>query len=65
MGYGDLAILVPTLLGIRDLVFDLDRAGSCFDHFLSKQVGGFFITKACIDVRNDGYNMRFELIDSL
>ena len=65
MGNGDLAILVSTLLGIRDLVFDLDRASPCFDHFLSKQVGRLFITEARIDIRDDGYNVRFELIDSL
>ena len=30
----DLARLMPALLGIRHLIFNLDRAGSRFNHFL-------------------------------
>ena len=63
MWHSDFASLVAALLSIRYLVFDLDTASACFDHFLGQQVGCFVVTKASIDVGNDWHNVRFEVVN--
>ena len=65
MWNGHLAVLVTTLLGIRNLVLDLNRAGTCLDHFLGQQVGCFLVTEAGIDVCNNGHYMCFVVLDRL
>ena len=63
MRYSDFTGLVTTLLRVRHLVFDLQRTSTRFDHFLGEQVGGFVVTKTCIDVRNDWHNVGLETVD--
>ena len=65
MRYGDLACLVTALLGVRDLVFNLNCAGTGFDHALGQQVGCFFITKASVDVSDNRHDMSFVVVDAL
>ncbi len=56
---------MSTLLSVGDLVFDLNGAGAGFDHALGKQVGGFFVTKARVDISNDRHDVGFVAVDSL
>ena len=63
MGNRYLAVLVATLLLVRYLVLDLQAAGTCFNHLLGQQVSGFRITKAGVDVGNDGHHVRFKTVD--
>src|SRR5690606_6283595 len=60
---GNLAVLVATLLLVGDLVFDLDTAGTGFDHFLGQQVGRFRVTETGVDVSNDRHNVGFKVVD--
>ena len=64
MWYRDLARLVPALLGIRDLVFNLNGTRPCFDHFLSEQVSCFFITETGINVGNDWHDVGLKTVDT-
>ena len=57
------AVLVATLLFIRHLIFDLNGTSTGFDHLLGEKVGCFLITKAGINVGNDGNDVRLEIID--
>ena len=41
----------PALLGIADLVFDLQTAGACLDHLLGQQARSVLIAEARIDIR--------------
>ena len=65
MGHGNLAGLVSTLLGIRNLVFDLDGTSTGFDHALGEQIGGLFVTEARIDVSDDWHHVCFVVVDLL
>src|SRR5690606_40424899 len=40
-----------------------DLASTGFNHLLGHQVGRFCVTKACVDVGNDRYNVGFEVVD--
>ena len=60
--HGDLAVLVAALLGVRDLVFDLQRAGAGLDQFLGQQISGVFVAKARIDIGDDRNHMGFEIV---
>src|SRR3990167_3305993 len=60
---GHFTVLVAALLLIGNLVFDLDAASTRFDHFLSQQVGGFWVTETSVDVGNDRYNVSFVAVD--
>ena len=60
---GDFTVLVTTLLLVGYLVFDLDTAGTGFNHLLGHQVGGFSVTETSVDVGNDRYNVGFEVVD--
>ncbi len=62
---GYFTVLVTTLLLVRNLVFDLDTASTGFDHLLGQQVGGFGVTETSVDVRNDGHNVGFVVVDLL
>ena len=57
MRNGDLTRLVATLFGIGYLIFDLDRASACFNHTLGEQVRGLLVSKAGVDIRNNGHNV--------
>ena len=61
----DLAVLVATLLLIRHLVLDLDGAGTRFDHLSSQQVRGLRVTEARINVGDDRYDVRREILDAV
>src|SRR5690606_10968494 len=63
MRNGNFAVLVAALLLVGYLVFDLDAAGTCFDHALGQQVGGFRVTETGIDVGNDRHDVGFEVVD--
>ena len=63
MRHCDFAILVATLLLIGHLVLDLNRTGTCLDHLLGQQVCGFLVTKARIDIRDDGNDVSLEVIN--
>ncbi len=63
MGNGYLTVLVTALLLVGNLVLDLDAAGTCFDHLLGHQVGGFSVTETGIDVGNDRHNVGFITVD--
>src|SRR5690606_34264397 len=60
---GYFTVLVTTLLLVGNLVLDLDTASTGFSHLLGHQVGRFCVTKACVDVGNDRYNVGFEVVD--
>src|SRR5690606_41997016 len=49
MRNGYFTVLVPTLLLVGNLVFDLDAARAGFDHLLGQQVGGFDVTETGVD----------------
>src|SRR3984885_1918538 len=49
-----LAVLVAALLFVGDLIFDLQRARTCFNHLLCEQIGRLRITKTSVDVGDDG-----------
>src|SRR5690606_8688845 len=63
MRNGNFAVLVAALLLVGYLVFDLDAAGTRFDHALGQQVGGFRVTETGIDVGNDRHDVGFEVVD--
>ena len=58
-----LTILVATLLGITDLVFNLNTAGTCFDHLFREQVGRFLVSKPSVNISDDRNHMSLEVID--
>ena len=60
---GHLAVLVAALLFVGDLIFDLQRARTCFNHLLCEQIGRLRITKTSVDVGDDGHDMRLEAVD--
>jgi len=60
---GNLTSLVTALLGVGNLVLDLDGAGARLDHLLGQQVGRFFVTEAGVDISNDRDNVGFEVVD--
>ena len=61
--HGHLAVLMAALLLVRDLVLDLQGAGARFDHLLGEQIGRLGVTKAGVDVGDDGHDMRLEVVD--
>ena len=63
MRNGNFTVLVTALLSIRYLVFNLNTAGTGFNHFLRQQVSGFFVTETGIDVGNDGDYVGFKVVD--
>ena len=63
MGNGDLAVLVAALLGVGDLVLDLDAARTGFDHLLGQEVGRLFVAESGVDVGDDGNDVGFEVVD--
>ena len=63
MRHRNFAVLVTTLLLIGHLVLDLNRAGTCLDHFLGQQVCRFLVTKARIDISDDWNDVSLEVID--
>ncbi len=58
-----LAVLVAALLFVGDLIFDLQRARTCFDHLLGEQIGRLRIAEASVDVGDDGHDMGLEVVD--
>ena len=56
---------MSTLLGIRNLVFDLDGTSTGFDHALGEQIGSLFVTEARIDVSDDWHHVGFVVVDLL
>src|SRR5690606_30563327 len=63
MRSGHSAVLVPRLLLVGNLVFDLDAARAGFDHLLGEQVGGFGVTETGVEVGDDRHNVGFEVFD--
>ena len=63
--HGDLAVLVAALLFVRNLIFDLERAGAGFDHLLGEQVGGFRIPKAGVYIGDDRHDVGFVIVDGV
>ena len=63
MWHGDFAVLVAALLFVGNLIFDLQSACASFNHFLSQKICGLGVAKACIYVGNNGYDMRFVVLD--
>ena len=63
VGHGDFTILVATLLFVRNLIFDLQGARTCFDHLLGEQIGGFCISETGVDICDDRNHMCFEILD--
>ena len=61
--HGHLAVLVAALLFVGDLVFDLQRAGTRFDHLLGEQIGRLRIAEAGVDVGDDGHDVGLEVVD--
>ena len=61
--HSHLAVLMAALLFVRDLIFDLQRARTGFDHLLGEQIGGFRIAEAGIDVGDNGDDVGLEGID--
>ena len=61
--YSDFAVLVAALLFVRNLIFNLQRTGASFDHFLGEQIGCLGIAETCVDIGNDGDDMRFVIFD--
>lgn len=61
--HSHLAILVTALLFVRDLIFDLQGARTCFDHLLCKQIGCLGIAESGIDVGDHGHDVSLEGID--
>src|SRR3546814_6476263 len=47
---GDLTVLMAALFFVRDLIFDLERAGAGFDPLLGEQTGRLGITEARVTV---------------
>src|SRR5690606_8767724 len=60
---GHFTVLVTTLLLVSNLVFDLQGTSTGFDHFLSQQVSGFFVTETSVDVSDDRYDVSFVVVD--
>ena len=58
-----LAVLVAALLFVGDLIFDLQRARTRFDHLLGEQIGRLRIAEAGVDVGDDGHDMGLEVVD--
>jgi hypothetical protein len=63
--HGDLAVLVAALLGVGDLVLDLQAAGAGLDHLLGQQVGGVLVAEAGVDVGDDRHDVGLEAVDGL
>ncbi len=59
MRHGNLAVLMPALLFIGNLILDLQGASPSLDHLLRQQISGFRITKSRVDIRDDRHHMRF------
>jgi len=59
---GNLAGLVTALLYLRNLVFELDGTGTCFNHLLGEKISGFLIAEACVDIGNDRHNVGLEIV---
>ncbi len=63
MRNGYFAVLVTALLLVGNLVFDLDAAGTSFDHLLGQQVGRFGVTETSVDVGDDRHYVSFVVVD--
>jgi hypothetical protein len=61
--HGHLAVLVAALLFVGDLIFDLQRARTCFNHLLGEQIGRLRIAKTGVDVGDDRHDMGLEGVD--
>ena len=62
MRNGNFAVLMAALLFVRNLVFDLQCAGTGFDHFLGEQIGCFGVTETGVDIGDDRHDMRLEIL---
>ena len=63
MRHRDFAVLVAALFLVGDLVFDLQAAGTGFDHLLGHQVGRLGVAESGIDIGNDRHHVGFVVID--
>ena len=63
MGNGYFAVLVAALFFVGYLVFNLNTAGTGFNHFFRQQVGGFRIAETGIDVGDNRYDVGLEVVD--
>ena len=63
MGNGYFAVLVAALFLIGYLIFNLDTAGTGFNHFFRQQVGGFRIAETGINVGDNRYDVGLEVVD--
>ena len=61
--HSHLAVLVAALLFVGDLIFDLQRARTRFNHLLCEQIGRLRIAKTGVDVGDDGHDMGPEGVD--
>ena len=61
--HSHLAVLVATLFFIRNLIFDLESAGTGLDHLLRKKVGCLGIAEPRVDIGDDRDDMRLMLVD--
>jgi hypothetical protein len=59
----DLAVLVPALLFVADLVLNLERAGSRLDHLPRQQIRRLRIAEAGVDVGDDRHDVRLVVFD--
>ncbi|VXC48221.1 hypothetical protein SPHINGOAX6_20100 [Sphingomonas sp. AX6] len=63
--HGDLAILMPALLFVADLIFDLERARPRLDHLFRQQIGCLGIAEARVDIGDDRHDMGFVMVDGV
>ena len=56
---------MAALLFVRNLIFDLQRAGACFDHLLGEQIGCLGIAETGVDIGDDRNDMGFEILDGI
>ena len=60
---GDLAVRMPALLLVADLILDLERARARLDHLLGEQVGRLRVAEPGVDVGDDGNDVAFVALD--
>src|SRR3546814_1614070 len=61
---GDLTVLMAALFFVRDLVLDLERAGTGFYHLLREEVRRLGIAEARVDVGDDRHDVRLVIVDA-
>ena len=65
MRNGDFAVLVTALLFVRNLVLDLQRAGTSFDHLLGEKIGRLGVAETSVNVSDDRNHMGFVIVDGI